>query len=322
MNAEDKGLKTGPIYVALPLEADERKIMEETLFPANNIYYALDIAENNRFDAFLQSEVAFGNLPADWITKSNNLLWLQLNSAGINPYHTLNWDGHLSKVQVTNLRGFYGIPVAETALGGILAFYRKLHTLTQLQAAKAWQGPVVRPQLELLHGKRVLILGAGAIGQTIRKLLTAFSCSITMISRSSAPRLEDIETFLPEIDILINALPETAQTVGVLDEKRLKMMKQDALFVNVGRGSVVDEGALVKALQQLQIAGAVLDVTQTEPLPGESPLWELPNVILSQHSSGGYKEENINRVKVFLDNFNRYRTGKPLLNLVDFKKGY
>lgn len=310
------------IYIALELQQEERKTIEKAASPTDTLWYAQDIPEDQQFNSFLQAGVVFGSVPPDWVGESQHLRWLQLPSAGVDPYLNLDWESGLSKVKVTNLGDFYGIPVAETALAGILALYRHLDKLSYLQTQKKWMGAALRPKLNLLHEKKVLILGAGAIGQTLKKLLAAFSCPVTMIRRSASPTLNNIDELLPDADIVINCLPETSETKGALHAERLKLMKKNALFVNVGRGSVINEKDLIEALQQSKIGGAVLDVTEIEPLPQDNSLWSCPTVILTQHSGGGYMEENADKVKAFADNLGRYGVGEALLHVVDFKKEY
>jgi glyoxylate/hydroxypyruvate reductase len=121
---------------------------------------------------------------------------------------------------------------------------------------------------------------------------------------------------------LVSTLPETAETKGLISEKYLNLLKPSALFVNVGRGTNVDERALIEILRAKRIMGAVLDVTEIEPIPIDSVLWEMENVLLTQHSSGGWMEESSGKVKFFLENLGRFEKGEELLNIVDLKKGY
>jgi phosphoglycerate dehydrogenase-like enzyme len=134
------------------------------------------------------------------------------------------------------------------------------------------------------------ILGNGAIGQTVAKILKGFDCDIKIFSRTAIEgqvwSWSDIGAYLPDLDILVACLPETTETIGLIDEAFLNQMKKEALFVNVGRGSAVDEPVLIEKLQAGAIAGAVLDVTAVEPLPENHVLWNMPNVLLTQHSSG------------------------------------
>ena len=308
-------------YVAFPLPATERADLLAGLDPTETCIFSQDLPEKERQEAFLQAEIAFGNPPLDWVEKSRQLRWLQLFSAGVNPYQELKQNDY-PDLTVTNLRDFFGQPVAETAVAGIMAVYRKIDKLARLQTAKEWIGTPLRAHMHLLHQKTAIILGGGSIGMATDTLLKGFSCTTHVITRTGELTMADLDGLLPQADLLINTLPETADTVGVVTAHRLSLLPPTALFVNVGRGSAVDEPALIKALQDQKIAGAVLDVTLQEPLPPDHPLWDLPNVLLTQHTGGGFAEEDANKVQVFLQNLRRYRAGEPLQNVVDLNRGY
>jgi phosphoglycerate dehydrogenase-like enzyme len=310
------------VYVTFPLRESDITLLDKGLLPSESLLLAQHLPENERKRAFLQAQVAFGNVPLEWVEESVRLQWLQLYSTGLNPYQQIDWNNKPFPVTVTNLHGFFGEPVAETALAGILALYRKLDQLFSLQAQKQWIGQGIRPHMQVLHHKSVLILGAGAIGSTLAKLLTAFSCQLQVVSRSTYPTLADLDVLLPAADIVVNCLPDTAQTRGILNADRIRRMKPSALIVNVGRGTAIDEPALMKALQGGKLAGAVLDVSEREPLASDHPLWRCPNVLLTQHTGGGYQAEDTDKIRVFLKNLHHYRHGEPLEHVVNFSKGY
>jgi phosphoglycerate dehydrogenase-like enzyme len=180
-------------------------------------------------------------------------------------------------------------------------------------------GTPIRETLFLLHKAKVLILGSGAIGLKTQQLLSGFECETTVLNSKTISQLSE---YLPDTDILIATLPETAETIGLINKEYLSMLKPSALFVNVGRGSAVDENALIEILQANKIFGAVLDVTELEPLPTESPLWNMPNVLLTQHSSGGWAKESFEKVVFFLANLDHFEKGEELTNNVDLVKGY
>jgi phosphoglycerate dehydrogenase-like enzyme len=209
--------------------------------------------------------------------------------------------------------------VAETTVAGILGVYRKIDELARLQTQKKWVGSPIRETLYLLTKKKVLILGSGAIGLKTKQLLSGFECETTVLNSKTISQITD---YLSETDILISTLPDTSETKGLISQAYLEMLKPSALFVNVGRGTNVDEKSLIEILQAKRIMGAVLDVTETEPIPSESILWEMENVLLTQHSSGGWLEESSGKVKFFLENLDRFEKGEELLNIVDLEKGY
>jgi glyoxylate/hydroxypyruvate reductase A len=311
------------IYVALKLNPRERTYLENGV-GKQSLMIAQDLPESQRQAAFLQSEICFGLVPPAWLNQSQNLRWIQLNSVGFGKYQQLEPQVEFA---MTNLRDFFTIPVAETALAGILALYRGMDRFGLEKQSKVWFGNDLRPGLLLLHQKKVLILGGGGnIGRYLIQLLEPFHAEVTVYG--SGPHNADVydeeglDRVLVATDIVVNILPGTKKTEGLLDQRRLALLQPTALFINVGRGSVVDEAELVKLLRERKLGGALLDVSYQEPIPEDHPLWDLPNTILSQHTAGGYKDEIYDIVGVFLDNLRRFTTGEPLQNLVDLKKGY
>lgn len=303
------------IYIFTPFAETEILKFKDSLFSKYEVIIGEELPVEQREVQFRTCEICYGNPPLAWLANNETLRWLQLNSTGLDPYQKLT-DYHF---KLTNLKGFFGQSVAETALAGILGMYRRIDHLARLQSEKNWVGVPLRATLHLLHQSKVVILGSGAIGLKIKELLTGFQCETTILNSKTITQLAD---YLPNTDILIAALPETKETIGLLNKEHLKLLKPSALFVNVGRGSAVDEECLIKILQENKLMGAVLDVTKKEPLPEESPLWTLPNVLLTQHSSGGWEEEAVEKVKFFLNNLERFENGEDLVNNVDLKKGY
>ena len=258
-----------------------------------------------------------------WLEKTTQLKWIQLESVGFGEYQNLkNGEGFI----MTNLKGFFSVPVAETVLAGILGFYRGVDRLTLHKHQKKWVGSAIRSELQLLQGSKVLIAGGGNIGKQIAKLLSAFEVQTivfdTFIPDPDISSLSELDSILPQVDIVVSSLPETKNTIGLFSEARLNKMKGSALFVNVGRGAVVDEQALINLLLKEKIGGCVLDVSHREPLPSDNPLWSCPNTILTQHSGGGWTGEQDGRIMFFLDNLQRFNQGKALLNVVDIEKGF
>lgn len=271
------------------------------------------------------ADVIFGNVPADWLTGATRLRWLQLDSAGADDYIPLlsNPD---SKLIITNLRDFYGRAVAEVVMAGLLAHFRRLPSLLAAQTERKWIKPVVEPGINRLHGRQVLILGKGSIGSRLGDILRSLECSVDHFARSTAGAtlrtLAELEERLPRADVVVNTLPHTPATINLLDARRLDLFSPSAIFANAGRGSIVDENALIERLRDGRIAGAVLDVTQEEPLPADNPLWQLPNVILTQHTGGRFPDEIRAKVDVFLKNLKRFEAGEPLHGQLDPRRGY
>ncbi len=276
--------------------------------------------------AFLASEVAFGSLPPHLLEAATGLRWLQLDSVGCDQYRQLDWIALSKRLTVTNLRGFFAVPVAETGIAGLLALYRAVDRLTELRGQRRWRAVDLRGELRTLHGAHVLIVGFGAIGHALLTRLAAFGCEIetfgTASSGAGLTRLTDLDAVLPRADVVFLALPETDRTAGMFGAARLTLLKPGAVLVNLGRGGLVDEDSLARLLDQGALAGAVLDVTHDEPIPAESPLWTAPHVILTQHTAGGSTAELDGKAEVFLANLARYRARLPLAGVVDWAKGY
>ena len=303
------------IFIQTKFQDPEIQLFKDALSTKYQVIFGKgENSEENKIE-FLDSEICYGNPPLDWLTETTQLKWLQLNTTGFDQYLSLkDFD-----FQFTNLKGYFGLSVAETTVAGILGVYRKIDELARLQTLAKWIGNPIRENLYLLSKKKVLVLGSGAIAQKIKQLLSGFECETTLLDSKTISRIAD---YLPLTDILISTLPETTETKGLVSKEYLEMLNSTALFVNVGRGTNVDEQALIEILQTKRIMGAVLDVTEVEPIPTESPLWEMENVLLTQHSSGGWNEESSGKVKFFLENLERFEKGDELLNTVDLAKGY
>jgi glyoxylate/hydroxypyruvate reductase len=303
------------IYIYTPFAETEIQKLKDSLSSRYEVFIRTELPEEQQETLFRTCQICYGNPPLTWLENNETLQWLQLNSTGLDPYQQL---GDYS-FKFTNLKGFFAQSVAETALAGILGMYRRIDHLARLQSEQHWVGVPLRATLQLLHQSKVVILGSGAIGLKIKELLTGFQCDTTILNSKTISQLAD---YLPNTDILIAALPETKETIGLLNKTYLDMLKPSALFVNVGRGSAVDEEYLIKLLQENKTMGAVLDVTETEPLPIESPLWEMSNVLLTQHSSGGWAAESSEKILFFLENLERFESGEELVNNVDLERGY
>ena len=278
--------------------------------------------------AIAGAEVVFGNVPATWLIPARSLRWVQLDSAGVDAYLKLNAERPGSPVVLTNLRDFYGMAVAEATLAGILAFYRQLPRLLVAQHEGRWIKREIEgaAAIRQLHGAGVIILGAGAIGRKIAALLRPFEGEIKFFARTAPDAAlrsrAELDAALPGAEVVINTLPHTPDTIGLIGPERLACFRPTALFVNMGRGSVLDEAALVGALNAGRLGGAVLDVTGVEPLPAGHVLWAHPRVLLTQHTGGRFPGEAAAKVTRFLENFARFTRGEPLVGALDAARGY
>jgi len=314
------------IYTSLSLAESERDLLSRTPH-GTKVFCARDYpSESERKRRFLEADVIFGNAPAVWLKDSKRLRWLQLESVGIESYlgeARANWT---ERIIVTNLKGFFGAPVAETLLAGVLALQRQIPELLTLQARVEWARDQVRPALRMLQGGHAVILGAGSIGLHIQRLLHGFGATTSMYGRTSAHAnfhtLTELDAALPFADFVFGCLPDTVETTGLMSQNRLALLKYGAIFANGGRGSLIDECALAKMLATGRLGGAVLDVTVSEPLPVNHPFWNCPRIILTQHTGGGSDREIAAKTDFFLANLDLFQQGLPLINVVDYTAIY
>lgn len=277
--------------------------------------------------------VAWGNPRAQLQQLAQNLprlRWVQGLAAG--PNSLLN-AGFAKDVIITSGRGLHDTTVAEHALALMLAAARKLHMMRDAQHDKRYPKELggVQPvdpagKLTSLQGARVLVWGFGSIAKALAPLLVALGAEVTGIARSSGTRAgftvfaeSELEQHLPNSDVLVMILPSTPANHYALNTKRLACLPEHAWLVNVGRGDTVNEADLVAALNNGTIAGAALDVFETEPLPETSPLWELENVIISPHAAGGRPR---GASELIASNVRKFLAGEMLTNTIDRAKGY
>ena len=248
---------------------------------------------------------------ADTVAAAPGVHWVQLPWAGIEPFADVLDHDHLW----TCGKGVYAEPVAEMALTLGLAGMRGLGAYTR---TGSWTGP----QGINLLGAHVLILGGGGIADSLVRLLAPFGCRVTIVRRSVAPTLDDLERLLPTADLVVLALALTPETTGVIDGRRLGLMKPTAWLVNVARGGHVVTDDLVTALTEGAIGGAGLDVTDPEPLPEGHPLWSLPNCLITPHVGNTPTMAQPLLSRRVTDNIARFAAGEPLIGPVDVDAGY
>ncbi|MGW6058264.1 D-2-hydroxyacid dehydrogenase [Streptomyces sp. NPDC055189] len=307
----------------LALDADEQGRLRD-IAPGPVWFAEPDSGSPDDARVLSDAHIALGNPRADWVEKAPHLRWLQLASVGIDRYAGLDWPVLGQRLAVTNLGGLFADPVAETCLAGILALYRGVDVLAGLRAGETWSKPDVRPGLRLLSDANVLILGRGSIARRLAGLLAPFGCSVTHFARGDGDIRTpgELDAGLPGFDIVVGLLPGTDETADLFDRRRIGLLRPGAVFVNAGRGTLADEDALVAALASGRLGGAVLDVTREEPLPAGHPLWSCPNVILTQHTAGGSRDETERVIGLFADNWQRLTGGEPLRNVVHWPRGY
>lgn len=274
------------------------------------------------------AEVVIGEPRTERIREAKNLKFVQMTWAGADIYTR---GGFPQGIKIANASGAFGPVIAEYVIGAILCVYRRFPEYVENQKVCIWRDAGAERTIE---GKTALVLGTGDIGSNIAKRLSAFGTKNIGIRRTGAPAqyfdemhtLSDIDSLLPHADLVIGCLPNTKETGHILNYDRLCLMKSDALFINVGRGSLIYTDALIRALEERRIAGAILDVLEKEPLAADSPLWKMPNVLITPHISGrgfGHDPETEKKVwDICLENLRRYIAGEDIINEVDMNLGY
>jgi phosphoglycerate dehydrogenase-like enzyme len=272
--------------------------------------------------------VVWGNPPdqlRDAAARLTDLRWIQTLAAG--PDAVLS-AGFAPSVVVTAGRGLHDATVTEHALALVLAAARRLNLLVRAQIGRRWAGELgglqpIAPvdSFRTLRGAHVVIWGFGGIAATLAPLLATLGARVTGIARTAGERrgfpvvtTDAFAELLPRTDVLVMILPATPETVHALDARILSLLPAHAWLVNVGRGSTVDEDAVLDAVRAHRLGGAALDVFETEPLPSDSGLWDEPNVIITPHAAGG---RPIGAAELVAANLAALRAGAPLRNVVE-----
>lgn len=259
------------------------------------------------------------------LEQAPELRWLHTPSAGVD--HVLIPPVLERDITVTNSAGVHAIPIAEFVMALLLSHAKRLPDYRAAQAAARWERSF-RPGE--LYEQTLLILGIGGIGQAIASRAAAFGMRVLGSRRSPRPiegvaqvvGMDGWRALLPEADAVVIAAPLTEETRGMLDAAALEAMKPSAYLINIARGAIIDEPALIAAINAGRIAGAALDTFEEEPLPPESPLWRLPNVTITPHTTSGSPRMHERQIALFLENLRRFRGGEPMLNVVDKAAGY
>lgn len=272
-------------------------------------------------------------LAAPILARATHLRWVHSTAAAVGDLLPLNELARRGIV-VTNSRGVQAIPMAEQVMAGLLALARRLDLTMVAQRERRWiqeqLGGADRPWM--LHGKSMTIVGLGTIGEAIAQRAHAFGMRITGVRRRPAravPSFVDrvvgpdaLTDALRGTDVIVIAAPYLPSTARLIGAEQLAMVNRGAILVNVGRAQIVDDDAMMQALDSGQLGGAVLDVFEKEPLDVTSPLWTMPNVVITPHSAGFRTTHWDDVVDLFADNLRRFQRGEPLLNVVDPAAGY
>ncbi len=325
------------------LGQDQRRLLRGYAYPSERERAAVAEGLHGAFD---QAEIVFGFWGTELhsaLTYANakesiagpktlreaapKLKWIQLTSAGAD--RLLNSGFTEDGITVTTVSGLHATPIGEFVISAMLMWAKGAHRTMRAQLKHEW----TRFAPSELYGKTVGVVGIGHIGAEVGRLAKAFGCRVIATRRSATsitnePYADEIMPYaelprlLAESDYVAVCVPLTPDTRGMIGETELRAMKPTAFLVNIARGPVIDEAALIVALRDGWIGGAALDVFEREPLPPDSPLWDLENAILTPHISGGTEIYNQRAARIFADNLRRYLAGDPLENVVDPARGY
>lgn len=313
------------ILVCMSLEERHKQRLEAAA-PGCEFTYA--VGDELTRDMVSQAQIIIGNPKPSWIAASPRLELLQLFSAGADPY--LKPGVLAPTTALTNATGAYGKAVSEHALAMTLTLLKKLHRYRDFQRDHAWKDAGM---VTSLSDATVLVVGLGDIGLAYARMAKALGARVIGVKRRNGPSPEgvdelcltaELDRVLPEADVIFSILPGTADTFHFYTAERFAAMKNSAVFLNCGRGSAVAMDVLADALRQGQIAAAGIDVAEIEPLPAESPLWDLENLLITPHVAGNFHLADILEqvVNISCGNLRAVLAGEPLRNVVDFATGY
>jgi phosphoglycerate dehydrogenase-like enzyme len=310
---------------------DEHVAELQRAFPSHRFLHARDDREG--LEMIPRADAAFcSQIQPEHLQAAPRLRWIHSPAAGVGGM--LYPAMQASDIVVTNGRGMSGDTIAEHVVAVTLALFRRLPLAIVRQREKQWAQDELgaSPGNRMLRGAHVLVIGLGAIGEATAVHLHAFGARVTAVRRRiGAPMppgvdvvraVADLPDLLPHADVVVIAAPQTKMTRGMIGAAEIARMKRDAVIVNVSRGGLIDEDALTEALQSGRLGGAALDVFRHEPLGVESPLWNLPNVIITPHTSGFRPDHWDAATALFAENLRRFERGEPLLNVVDKEAGY
>lgn len=312
------------VLVSHPSAADAYAVLVRQRFPSLRVLSATDAASVERHIA--EADVLLGpRFPAEVFDKARRLRWFQCTNAGVDT--VLPIRDRVGDLIVTNARGMHGEIITDYVMAGITMLHWDFPRFMREQSRKEWNARPIAPL-----GERTLgVVGLGSIGAAIARRGKSAGMTVIGTKRDTTQPVAGVDTLLPPdgldellrlSDFVVLAVPQVPDTTRLIGRRQLQQMRRTAILVNIARGSVVVEAELVEALQAGTIAGAVLDVFEREPLPADSPLWTMPNVIVTPHVSGNPTDYIARAVDIFADNLPRFLEKKPLRNVVNLKRGY
>lgn len=277
-------------------------------------------------EALRIAEIAFGYPDAQTVGDCERLRWVHLHFAGYTTFDRADLKQTLTArgTVLTNSSAVYDEPCAQHLLAMILGLARGLPAALDVQRSdRSWPMLAIRTKLPLLNGQTVLLLGFGAIARRLVELLQPLEMNLIAVRREvkgdepvPTVNVSMVNEWLPRADHVVNILPANEDSKNFLNAERLASLKPGAIVYNIGRGTTLDQIALMKELRGGRIAAAYLDVTEPEPLPADHPLWDTPNCFITPHTGGGHVTEKLRQVNHFLDNLKRFELGQALRNRI------
>lgn len=330
--------------IAFPMPAGERVQLTFLTgeMDADELASLQKVAPNVRIIAGLNRETAMQHaaeangidvrvLSAELLAKAPNLVWIAAMSAGVDRYMQMKPLVENDRIVLTNMRAVHGPAIADHSFAMLLQLTRNMEFYADAQDEGQWADRATPMPSTSLHGKTMLVVGIGGIGTEIAQRAHGFGMRVIATRRSDAPapeyvehvgKPEDLLKMLPEADVVAVCVPLTAETKGLINDAAFKAMKKGAIIINIARGQVIDSDALIAALKSGQVGGACLDVTDPEPLPEDSPLWRMTNVVITPHTAADAEVTDVRRQVLMMENMRRFGAGEPLLNVVDKTAGY
>ncbi len=315
------------VLVTVPLTEKQQQELAEIALRGGFRMTVKDVSALTPEDVKGQ-QVILGHIPPHLLSHADALQWLQLSSAGADRY--FGPDVLPEEVLLTNAVGAYGLAVSEHMTAFTFSLLRRFPQYARNQHDHIWK---IMGSVKAVSESVIVVLGMGDIGSSYGRQMKALGATVIGVRRTNKEKpdwadeqytIDELDSVLPRADVVAMVIPGGDATRHVMDARRLTLMKEDAVLINVGRGTAVDTEALTEALRSGRIAGAALDVTDPEPLPADHPLWDMDNVLITPHASGNYLlKGTLDRVVgILTENFRRYVDGEPLKNVVDRRLGY
>ena len=317
------------IGVSIPFGNEKRyeKLTKTALENGFNIeFFDYDKITQEELDS---CEVLFGMVSRKLLSNAKNLKWMQASFAGVDKYVDVE-NIRNGNILLTNSTGAYGITISEHMITVLLMLMRRMPEYYQMQKSKGWQ---MVGDIRSIMNSTITVIGVGDIGLNFAKRVKAMGATVRGVRRNANLKPDYVDEIysndrlleaIEGADVVALCLPETEETKLIIGKKELDKMKSDAIIINVGRGTAIDQVALIEALNNNKIGGAALDVVVPEPLPNDHPLWNCKNIIITPHVSGNTSLPLTNDlvVDIFCKNLFRYANNEKLNNLIDCKKGY